>query len=270
MSTRRWDVRAVTTGENARPWDGPHACAFVQGSFEDVLGDRGVILKYHQSQSSRHRAVLPRRGPNKKSQLCLHTSLLPPLSPIVPSWKCFHIRSSLTPIYPSDLPFRDYISYPEPTRSAHPPSCFSPYLCFGRKHCLLIPVFATRLWGSRGLGPVPSHLFSAAPVLGDCQWELWAKEGRLQGQFPLLTSLLTLPMLAFLCSQTWVLSSPLSLNIFTFSTLRKNLYHESMNCWYMCMCAHTYRGMLAQRASVHPLTLANNNKITRLPQWLQS
>ena len=42
-----------------------------------------------------------------------------------------------------------------------------------------------------------------------------------------------------------------------------------MNCSYMCVCAHTFRGMLAQHASVHPVTPANNNKITKLPQWLQ-
>ncbi|KAI4532911.1 hypothetical protein MG293_017319 [Ovis ammon polii] len=42
-------------------------------------------------------------------------------------------ESPTHPGCPKDLPFLDYISYPEPTSSAHPPSCFSPNLCFGPK-----------------------------------------------------------------------------------------------------------------------------------------
>ena len=53
----------------------------------------------------------------------------PPLSPIVPSWKCFHIWSSLTWIYPSDLTLEDTSSRkpfltvsPTPTHQVCPPT----------------------------------------------------------------------------------------------------------------------------------------------------
>lgn len=106
VSTRRWNVHAAMTGEDACPQGGPHACAFVQGSLEDVLRDRDVILKYHQSQSSRHELVLPRRGPNKKSQLCPHKS--PAISSVsyCPFLKVFP-RTVLTD---PDLSFRSAFS----------------------------------------------------------------------------------------------------------------------------------------------------------------
>ncbi|KAI4555041.1 hypothetical protein MJT46_015427 [Ovis ammon polii x Ovis aries] len=57
-------------------------------------------------------------------------------------------ESPTHPGCPKDLPFLDYISYPEPTSSAHPPSCFSPNLCFGRAIVSL---------GLRPFVPLSSH-----------------------------------------------------------------------------------------------------------------
>ena len=123
MSTWWWQVKMPDGGTD-------HTPALLSGAplrLFSWTGESSWNTINHSPAGTRQAS--PAGGLTRRANSVSKKARPPPLSPIVPSWKCFHIWSSLTWIYPSDLTLEDTSSRkpfltvsPTPTHQVCPPT----------------------------------------------------------------------------------------------------------------------------------------------------